>query len=95
MDIGETEEPGRLVRGEPRRCQGAEDEKREVVQNALVELIDQFTGGSAVAKSGKISIEELKNLMQGVTEEGLSLGEGDADFLFPILATNEKSLSSN
>ncbi len=67
-----------------------EEEKREMVQNALIELVDQFTGGSSLTKGNNISIDQLRNLMQGVKDEGLSLGGSDENFIISDIKNERK-----
>lgn len=68
------------------------DQQRDLLYTALVELLRQFTGDSALeaADAQHISMDELRSRMEGLGKEGLSPGAGISDFFIGDLKNKRK-----
>ncbi len=73
---------------------GSPDEQREQLFNTLVELLKQFTGDASLRNNDpkNTSVEELRQIMQGVTKEGLKIG-GELDKFMIADFLNKRKMS--
>ncbi len=72
--------------------EGTPDVQREQLFNTLVELLKQFTGDASLRNNDpkNTSVESLRQIMQGVTKEGLRIGEELDEFMISDFLNKRK-----